>query len=434
LVTGSGYVVGDLLTLTGGTPEIDAVARVATIGASGEILTVDWGTGATRGRGYTAAPSGYTGGSGTLATFTYALTTPPAGNIATWHTERVFLAGVAADRDTLYVSDILELDRFPTLSTVTIGSDGEAITGIHSWDNFSLLVFKANSTYTVSTDPRAEVVDWAVSKISSTVGSVSHWATMQVGADVWWLSRDGVQSVRRMIQETQREISGSVSVQVQSYIDDVNWAQVHKASMGYFDNKLFLSFASGTSTDNNTLLVFDTYHQVWSSEWTGPNVSLMVRSKFRNEQRLHFGTDDGLIRTYVDSSEVDTDELAATTDIPTELWFRSFSFGEPVSPKSLLNIELEFTDSTATLDLSLSAEGTPFETVAAGLASSVALLLLPFDLPASLSDGGHYRRAYNLLKYRQVSEAQPKVTAAAGRVSLRALVMSAFIEPMRIDY
>lgn len=60
---GSGYVVGDVLTLTGG-----ATAEVYEVNGSGGITSVAI-TGA--GSGYTSAPEGFTGGTGTGATFTF---------------------------------------------------------------------------------------------------------------------------------------------------------------------------------------------------------------------------------------------------------------------------------------------------------------------------------------------------------------------------
>lgn len=64
---GSGYVVDDILTLTGGTGT-GATARVLEVNGSGGILDVGVEAGGT---GYTTAPTGFTGGTGTSATFTF---------------------------------------------------------------------------------------------------------------------------------------------------------------------------------------------------------------------------------------------------------------------------------------------------------------------------------------------------------------------------
>jgi len=61
---GSGYVVGDTLTCTGGTFSTAATATVTSIDGAGGILTVGM---TTSGAGYTTAPTGFTGGSPTVA-------------------------------------------------------------------------------------------------------------------------------------------------------------------------------------------------------------------------------------------------------------------------------------------------------------------------------------------------------------------------------
>lgn len=64
---GTGYAVDDILTLTGG-DGTGATARVLAVGGSGEIQGIGMESG---GSGYTTAPTGFSGGSGTGAALTY---------------------------------------------------------------------------------------------------------------------------------------------------------------------------------------------------------------------------------------------------------------------------------------------------------------------------------------------------------------------------
>ena len=64
---GTGYVAGDILTLTGGSGT-GATAKVLSVGGGGSILTIGMEAGGT---GYTTAPTGFTGGTGTGAAFTF---------------------------------------------------------------------------------------------------------------------------------------------------------------------------------------------------------------------------------------------------------------------------------------------------------------------------------------------------------------------------
>jgi hypothetical protein len=158
----------------------------------------------------------------------------------------------------------------------------------------------------------------------------------------------------------------------------------------------------------------------------------MQVSRFGNVSELHFGTDVGELRVYVDSSEQEFD-AGTPTEIVSSLDLRAFQFGDPISPKSLLNVELEFQSSTANINLEISADDGSNELIAAGIATGVALLTLPFTLPAVLSDGGHVRSAFGLLRFRRIRQAQPLLTSASGRMAIRACTMSAFVETIQID-
>ena len=104
-----------------------------------------------------------------------------------------------------------------------------------------------------------------------------------------------------------------------------------------------------------------------------------------------------------------------------------------MSPKSLLNVELEFQGSTATIDLSVFIDEGSEQSLVSDLTTFRELLTLPFTLPATLSDGGHYRRAFNLLKFRRIRQVQPRITSDSGTLSLRSVVFSAFIETMLLE-
>lgn len=431
---GTGYVVGDILTLTtAGTADIAATVRVKTVGGSGDITEVEFTSTAAQGRGYSLVPNGYTGGTGSSATFTYSLVSPADGNIACWHTERVF-KNDTANPDTLKISDILEPQYFPSSSDLTVGSDGEPITGVHSWDNFNLLVFKANSVYIIETNPLTAPNTWRIEKISGTIGCVSHWTATQVGADVWWLAREGVQSVRRLMQETQREITDAISTPVQSYLDVINWKHADKASMCYYDNKVFLAFPTNAETDNDSWLVFDTYHKVWVSEWSGAvSPNLMIRSRFDNKSEFYVATPDGDLRVYDDIAASDTDITPTPSDITSYIETRAFNFRDPISSKSLINVELEFFDSLAKADLAINVNGLGFVDIQTGLDTGTDILTLSFTLPATLSAGGLFYRAFPLWRYRSVEQVQWKLTATSLRLALRGVKMAGFLEPMELE-
>lgn len=87
---GTGYVVGDTLTLTGGDGS----------GATAYVVAVDGGTGEidkigilSAGTGYTTVPTGYTGGTGTGATFTFSVCDIDVNTVLCWVTRGPHVLG-----------------------------------------------------------------------------------------------------------------------------------------------------------------------------------------------------------------------------------------------------------------------------------------------------------------------------------------------------
>ena len=215
---GTGYT-NATVTVSGGSP-VEAAEIEATV-ADGAVTILNL---TNKGRGYTSAPTVTISGDGSNATATAELIDPPFGDIAVWHTNRMFTAGINNLSDTIRVSDILDPSYWAVANSFRVGGgEGEAIVALKSWDVTNLLVYKESSTYLVQPDPAAEVANWPIQQVSDTVGCVAANTAVQGGADVWWLSKQGVVSIRRMQQETQREISAAISVPVQSYIDRINW-------------------------------------------------------------------------------------------------------------------------------------------------------------------------------------------------------------------
>jgi len=274
---GSGYTATPLVTVTpaGGDVPIEEAQIEATLGSgasAGKVVALNV---INPGRGYlnvptvtVAAPS-----SGTTATATAILRVPPTGSHAVWHTNRLMVA----DEDTLHVSDFFSPGYFAANNSLRVGGgDGQPITGLKSWDNFNLLVFKGLSTYLVTTDPLAPLAEWRVEKVSGTVGCVAARSAVQVGADVWWLSGQGIVSVRRLAQETQREISSSISLPVGDVVSRINWSHAHTACAAFHDNKVLFALPVNGSTKPNLVLVYDTFAQVWLDGWTGWLVDDMI--------------------------------------------------------------------------------------------------------------------------------------------------------------
>ena len=129
---GTGYVVDDILTLTGGTVTTDATVRAATIGGSGEVLTVTIETAGD----YTTAPGNpitTTGGTGTGCTLT-----------GTWGEFIKAIGAVAAGGVGYEVSDVLTIvggtsSTTATLTVATVAAGGVATVTISEAGAYSIV-------------------------------------------------------------------------------------------------------------------------------------------------------------------------------------------------------------------------------------------------------------------------------------------------------
>ncbi len=154
---------------------------------------------------------------------------------------------------------------------------GDPVTGLASWVAFNIVVFCKNSCYVVDTGgaPAASgtaptTADFTIRTISATTGCVANGSIAQVGEDLFFLSRTGVRSIRRTMEENMVASDvGVISYPIQDVIDKINWAAVENATSVFWNNRYLLSVPTGASTVNDTTIVFNTNTQSWMGIWNG---------------------------------------------------------------------------------------------------------------------------------------------------------------------
>ena len=156
---------------------------------------------------FTAAPSGGTTAEG-IAKVSQ---TPSKPKLLVSHTNRLFAtsADTAVPSDTIYCSDILDGESFDLAgNSIRVGGgDGDPIVALTSWFDFNLLVFKERSIWVVNANPAQSVAEWQIRLINNRVGCVAARTVQQVGSDVLFMSRDGVQSVKTIESGTNRHLA-----------------------------------------------------------------------------------------------------------------------------------------------------------------------------------------------------------------------------------
>ena len=134
-----------------------------------------------------------------------------------------------------------------------------------------------------------------------------------------------------------------------------------------------------------------------------------------------------------EEDEVDLDYEDDGADIPTTILSREFTFKDVVSLKSLYGIEIEFYGSSTSCNVQLIPDGGSAETIFTGISTSNTQLILPFVLNnnAVLGSLGTKRRGRDLSGRTPVRGVQVRISSSSGKLALRSLVLSSFLESYR---
>jgi hypothetical protein len=193
-------------------------------------------------------------------------------------------------------------DSFGSNSTFRVGQgDGDKITALVPWSDFNLIVGKESSIYAVNVNPAivqtAEstgtgVAQFIVRTVSTRVGCVSHRSAVQVDNDCFFLSRDGVRSIARTIQDGTQGVSPALSYPIDDVIRRINWSVADIACGAYWNGKYLLAVPLDGSLTNNAILVFDTRLGAWYY-WDGVSVVDFCVTKFDGAPQKLVALDNG---------------------------------------------------------------------------------------------------------------------------------------------
>ena len=242
------------------------------------------------GSGYTTAPSvSISGGGGAHAVAFVSLSPPSKPVFLTVHTQRLFCASMDTTLlpDTLYFSDILDGETWDSAGSVRVGGDGDPITGLYSWFGNRLLVFKERSIWYVDADPTQDPADWVIGTVSGNVGCVSHRSIASVGADVFFLARDGVRTLSQIQAGTQTDVGIPLSAPIGDLISQIDPASRAKCDAVYWRNRYMIAVplrsGQATQSSNNAVLVYHVLARAWLGKWDNWNVTDFIPTAFSSD-------------------------------------------------------------------------------------------------------------------------------------------------------
>lgn len=378
---------------------------------------------------------------------------PVGASMCCVHTERVFAAGpIGGIDDVIYASAIGDAGvgqwSHANFSFRVGRGEGEPIRALCSVTGWWLAVGKEHSIFMVNTDPTlASASGWTVKRLTAGVGVVGRRAMVSAGASFFVVAPD--RSLRE-IQPTQDadvpfEVLPPASEPAQPWFSRINWAQASKIVLHKFGRWLLMACPLDSATDNDTVLVWDLRFRVPAASgtvtfpaflgtWTGWTPTAMATSRFGADgERLVVGDTTGRVNEW---KEDDDEGLAATyrdngTDVPTTVRTMSWDFGAVRNWKDGESVEVEFVESTALATVAAVLDGVSRRVWEVPTEESEPTL--PVMLNFYLASGGPVAAPLALDGLEEFREMYVEITATAGRLQVRRVGASAFLNTTRTE-
>jgi len=222
--------------------------------------------------------------------------------------------------DLLDASDLLSVrvSTLPNNSFAINDGEGGRIVKIERFVDGTLIVFKENSVHMLA-NANGDLSNLLRAFVDPDRGCVAGETVTMIGTDMWYLSRDGVRSIRLTSQNNVQMVDVPVSFPIPTLIDRINWLSVENAQGVVFDNYYLLAVPFDESQVNDTILVYDLLLKAWVGRWEGMACERLIVGRMGGREVLFGLNTDG-----------DIVELLSgiyKENVPTETAYLDFSNG-----------------------------------------------------------------------------------------------------------
>lgn len=222
----------------------------------------------------------------------------PAPPFAVYHQRRLvmpfrFTVDASSDSftsrgilDEVIASDILDSDTYDQIYAQYRFNAGTAdfVVGLHSFSEDVLLVFNRNSIHQVSNSVDLQAATTRL--LTNEVGCVARKSIVQVGNRVIFLSDNGVYGTEFFDEYNLRGTDTPLSEPINETIKTINKEAWENSVATYFDNRYFIAVPTGTSTSNNTILIYNFLNKQWES------VDTVADANYHSENLIVVGDGD----------------------------------------------------------------------------------------------------------------------------------------------
>lgn len=214
---------------------------------------------------------------------------------------------IATGMDGLAVSDSGDFLHFYPMTSAKVANLGEAtrIQAVVPVGENGLVVLKRDSALLVSGLEQSPG-SWTLTELVREYGCVASRTAVQVGRDVWFLSRNGIMSVVQTVQGKMQGVQVPISQPLSGILARVDWARAEGAAAAWWNNRYLLSVPLiGSEGVNTATLVYNFLTGGWEGYWQGFDVLEFARLEVAGKLRLCFVSSDGRVRYFNEEALTD---------------------------------------------------------------------------------------------------------------------------------
>ena len=357
-------------------------------------------------------------------------TDPPRGKVGCYFQNRFWVANDSTNPDYVWYSDVADSQTFDRSTNVFKVSPGgnDQITGLMPFrKSRELYIFKEDSIHKLTCAGATSA--WYLSEVDTTHGCIAPRTIRVVGNDIYYLSRDGVRSIKTTEFNIEQGIDLPLSVVEKTIWDTRNDAQISNACAGDLEGIYYVSFATGSSTTNDTTLVYFISRNGWS-HYTGLAPAVWVNWVISNEERIYFGEDAADSKVYRFLST----QADAGSAITCQEETKDYDFGFPAHWKVGGYLEVR-AKASGDYDITVSAQ---LDTGGFQSLGTFSLLgtapTLPVDLPFDLDESNILSEIFylnGLGRYKRIMFKFVENTSTSDEIKILDHDVRTYLEPFQ---
>ena len=270
-----------------------------------------------------------------------------AGNTGAGNLARLYRSGTDAN-----LGDFTNSTANPFATSVYVSrDDGQALTGFFKHQDF-LYPVKERSLWRATQDTSTAAVI-TLEMVDPARGCDSHFSIDTVENDNFMFNEKGVYATGYEPNILDQIRTNILSLRIDSKIKSIQKSNLDDVVGLYHDNHYYLSYASGGTSTNDTIMVYDRQRLGWW-EW---DIGANCFSEFKDstgETKLYFGSSAADGKIYYFDQNLKSDNAVA---IATNWKSPKYSFKDVSQSKIFLNVLLYFAKTSGTITYTVYVDG-----------------------------------------------------------------------------